>query len=205
MSATVAGVAVPDSAICVAATDLARQLSEPFLFNHVMRTYAFGALAGTAAGASCDLELLYLGCALHDLGLSADADLGDRFEVEGADMASEFLVERGLSEDRVAVVWDAIALHTTVAVPQRKQPEIALVQTGAAIDVGVVPHAGLPSAAVAEVLARWPASARAGAVRACRPVSGCRSGPPVCRAGSGRPRRRPGSARTLRPRVRPGR
>jgi hypothetical protein len=154
--ASVAGVVPPDSDICAAATDLARHLSEPFLFNHVMRTYFFAALAGQAAGARVDSEMLFLGCTLHDLGLTSAAPSDARFEVDGADMASEFLARHGFSDDRIAVVWEAIALHTTAAIPQRKQPEIALVQSGAAIDVGAIPLGILPSDAVAEVLARWP-------------------------------------------------
>ena len=32
----------PDTEICLAAMALARDHSPPFLFNHVMRTFAFG-------------------------------------------------------------------------------------------------------------------------------------------------------------------
>ena len=35
-------IAVPDSRLCQAATAYARAASEPSLFNHVMRTFAFG-------------------------------------------------------------------------------------------------------------------------------------------------------------------
>jgi hypothetical protein len=41
----------PDTEICIAAMELARDHSPPFLFNHVMRTYAFGRDAGAMQGA----------------------------------------------------------------------------------------------------------------------------------------------------------
>ena len=39
----VAGVALPDSKLVRDATDYVRELSAPVVFNHVLRTYVFGA------------------------------------------------------------------------------------------------------------------------------------------------------------------
>ncbi len=153
---SIEGVTIPDSPICQASLDYAKRVSEPYLFNHLMRTYAFGVLAGKQAGASIDLELLFVGALLHDLGLTAEVPVQDRFEVEGADAAKAFLAEQGMDERRIDVVWDAIALHTTMSVPQRKRPEIALVQTGAGIDVGVIPLAAVSADKLEEVLEAWP-------------------------------------------------
>lgn len=152
----VAGAAIPDSELCRAATDYARRVSDPYLFNHVMRTYAFGVIAGRRRPDPYDAELLYVGAVLHDLGLTDAVPVKERFEVDGADAAKAFLAEQGMDERRIDIVWDAIALHTTYAVPQRKQPEIALVQLGAAIDVGVVPLDLVSPDLVAEVLDAWP-------------------------------------------------
>lgn len=135
----IADVRLPDSAICRAAYTLAEEASAPFLFNHVLRTYAFGFHAGTRAGLSFDPELFFLGAVLHDLGLTHAHRGDDRFDIDGADAAAAFLRDRGYDEALIDVVWDAIALHSTPAIPQRKQPEIALVQTGAGIDVGALP------------------------------------------------------------------
>src|SRR5690242_14689529 len=60
---------LPDTAICVAAMDLAREHSPAFLFNHVMRSFAFGHSAGLSQRAKYDVEMLFLGSVLHDLGL----------------------------------------------------------------------------------------------------------------------------------------
>jgi hypothetical protein len=152
----IADIAIPDSELCRATTDYARRVSDPYLFNHVMRTYAFGALAGARHLRPYDTELLYVGCLLHDLGLCDHVPVKDRFEVDGADAAKQFLSEQGMDDRRIDIVWDAIALHTTYAVPQRKQPEIALVQLGAAIDVGVAPLDLILPDALEQILDTWP-------------------------------------------------
>ena len=152
----IAGFRVPDSEICVAATDYARELSEPFLFNHCMRTYGFGALAGQAGSQSFDHEVLYLGAVLHDLGLTEAVPVTNRFEVDGADAAKAFLSERGFDDRKIELIWDAIALHTITGIPQRKVPEIALVQMGAGIDVGAIPREILSADSVDAVLDAWP-------------------------------------------------
>ena len=146
----------PDTSVCIAALELARNHSPPFLFNHVMRTYALGQTAGALQGTPYDEEMLFLGSVLHDLGLVETFIGEDRFEIDGADAASEFLSKQGYSDRKIAVIWDAIALHTTPGVPQRKQPEIALVQLGAGIDVGAIPCSLVTPESVEIILAEYP-------------------------------------------------
>ena len=146
----------PDTEICMAAMELARDHSPPSLFNHIMRTYAFARQAGSLRQAQYDEEMLFLGSMLHDLGL-VEAFIGKgRFEVDGADAAAEFLSKRGYPDKKIAVIWDAIALHAVPEIPQRKQPEIALLQLGAGIDVGVVPRSILTPESVEIILAEYP-------------------------------------------------
>ena len=54
------------------------------------------------------------------------------------------------------VVWDAVALHTSGGIVERKRPEIALVSAGAGADVAGFGVAQLPSEAVAQVIAAFP-------------------------------------------------
>lgn len=146
----------PDTELCVAAMELARDHSPPFLFNHVMRSFAFGRDAGALQGAKYDQEMLFLGSVLHDLGLVEGFIGKDRFEVDGADAAAEFLSRQGYPDKKVAVIWDAIALHTTLGVPQRKQPEVALLQLGAGIDIGAIPRSLVTPESVEVILAEYP-------------------------------------------------
>jgi hypothetical protein len=153
LPAEVAGIRLIDSKIAQEATDLMRATSTPSLFNHSMRTYLFGALLGEDL--SFDYELLYLASVLHDLGLT-EKYAGDRsFEIEGAEAARKFLLERGLSEERTGIVWDGIAMHP-YAMAHYKRPEIALVANGAAADVVGLEISKMAPARKEQVLRAFP-------------------------------------------------
>ena len=111
---------MPDSALCQAANELARRVLEPFLFNHVMRSCVYAECLGRQRKQPYDRELLYVATILHDLGLTSLAPMQERFEVEGADLAKEFLARQGMSEAALELAWDAIALHTTAGIPVSK-------------------------------------------------------------------------------------
>jgi hypothetical protein len=147
--------AIPDSRLCQAATACARAVSEPSLFNHLMRTFGFGCAAAGARGIAFDRELFYIAAVLHDLGLTELSRHEQRFELESADAAKAMLSREGMRDADIELVWEAIALHTTVGVPPRKRPEIALVQLGAAIDVGFV-SLDVVAAELPAILEHWP-------------------------------------------------
>ena len=128
--------AVPDSAIARDATDLIRSIESDLLYYHSLRVYAWGALRGALRGLTYDPELLYVGAMFHDIGLVEGHRSGhDRFEVDGANAAREFLRSHGVTDDALRIVWDAIALHTTRGIPEHKEPEVALVTAGVEYDV----------------------------------------------------------------------
>ncbi|WP_394837613.1 HD domain-containing protein [Pendulispora rubella] len=159
----IAGVRIPDSQLAREATELAHACSEPTIFNHVVRTYVFAELAAQKLDVRHDLEVLYVASVLHDLGLTERFAADERFEVDGADAARTFLLERGVDVARTALIWDAIALHTTVGIADRKEPEVALVHLGTQLDVvGVTVKSSqmhvrdLPSEALEEILTVLP-------------------------------------------------
>jgi hypothetical protein len=135
MHREVAGIRMPDTKLAIEATELVYQASSRSLFNHVVRTYLFGELFGRAAEVHYDSEALYLASIMHDLGLTKAFQGCERFEVDGADAARKFLEGRGLSEQTIWLIWDAIALHTSVGIAHRKQPEVALVHLATGTDV----------------------------------------------------------------------
>ena len=130
-----AGIKVPDTALVRDAIDLSRGLLEPFLFNHVMRSWLFGILLSEAAEVKPDAELLAVAAILHDLGLTERYTAENRFEVDGANAAREFMRNRGISAQQAQVVWDAIALHTTPTLALHKEPEVVMTHSGIAVDV----------------------------------------------------------------------
>ncbi|MBG0822632.1 HD domain-containing protein [Planomonospora sp. ID91781] len=130
----------PRTDLALNAMRFARGIEDPAIFNHSMRTYLYGRFIGEEQGLrpgrDYDDELLFLGCVLHDVGLSDEGNGGRRFELDGADLAAGFLREQGVASDRVEVVWDAVALHLCYDIALRKRPEIALVTAGAGFDLG---------------------------------------------------------------------
>jgi HD superfamily phosphodiesterase len=136
MSLTIDGISIPDSKLAREITEFVRDTESPLLFHHSSRVYYFGALAGKQRGLKFDPELLYAGAMFHDMGLTHQhSSAHDRFEVDGANAASDFLRQRGISEHDVETVWTAIALHTTPGIPQYMRPVIALVTAGVEMDV----------------------------------------------------------------------
>jgi HD domain len=147
---------IPDSEICKKATQLTVEVSPSFLCNHCLRTFLFGDFLGKRDGLKCDRELLYLGAVMHDLGLTARFAGEQRFEVDGADAAKAFVLEHGLSDEKAEIVWDAIALHTSLGIAEHKQPEIALVCLGASADALGIRIAEISPEIVEQVLEAYP-------------------------------------------------
>ena len=147
---------LPDTELCTAAVEYARTVSDPFLFHHVMRSALLADSIGRRSGMTFDREVLCVSAVLHDLGLTKLAAVQMRFEIEGADLAKDFLARKGMSERHLEIVWDAIALHTTAEIPSRKCSEVALCQAGIAADLGIAPPEAISDAGLDEVLAAYP-------------------------------------------------
>jgi len=130
-----AGVNVVDTPLVHDAMELTRNLSEPYLYNHVMRSWLFAVLIAAGAKPAPDPELLAVSAILHDLGLTDRYSAEERFEVDGANAARSFLKERGIPAHQLQLVWDAIALHTTRSIALHKEPEVAMTHAGIFVDV----------------------------------------------------------------------
>jgi Catalase/Catalase-related immune-responsive/HD domain len=133
---SIAGVTIPDSALAREITELVKDTESPLLFDHSSRVYYWGALTGQRRGLRFDPELLYAGAMFHDMGLTPKhASAHQRFEVDGANVARDFLRTHNIAEQDIETVWTAIALHTTPGIPQHMHPLIALVTAGVEMDV----------------------------------------------------------------------
>src|SRR5271165_6293186 len=131
MERTIAGVKIPDSKMTRVLTQLIRDTESDLLFHHSPRVYLFGALTGLRKRLKFDPELLYVGAMFHDIGLTERFHHSkNRFEVDGANSARDFMRSYGISESWIQLVWDAIALYTTPGIPEHKRPEVALVTAG---------------------------------------------------------------------------
>ena len=157
----VAGVAIPDSILAREVTELVRDTEPALLFHHSSRVYYWGALTGKRRGLRFDPELLYAGAMFHDMGLTpVHASAHERFEVDGANAARDFLRSRRIAERDIETVWTAIALHTTPGIPQHMHPVIALVTAGVEIDVLGIAFSDFTDAEREAVLRAHPRPAR---------------------------------------------
>ncbi|GBG36543.1 HD domain-containing protein [Mycobacterium montefiorense] len=132
--------ALADTAVAQAAIRLAQSTESPSVFNHSVRSYLFGELIAAREGmrprADYDGDTLFLGCVLHDLGAGSAALGKQRFEVEGADLAAALLTEHGCERALVDGVWEAIALHTSMGIADRRGALCHLVRSGVGADFG---------------------------------------------------------------------
>jgi len=130
-----AGIRIPDSKLAREITELVQDTESPLLFHHSSRVYYWGALAGKRRGLRFDPELLYAGAMFHDMGLTHQHSTQERFEIDSANAARDFLRSRGVHQQDLETVWTAIALHTTPGIPQNMHPVVALVTAGVEMDV----------------------------------------------------------------------
>src|SRR6201994_377969 len=148
---------IPDSLLAKEATDILRQHSTDLLVNHSIRVYLFAAEQGRQRKLRFDCELLYVAAAFHDLGLIKKfSSTDERFEVDGANAARQFLTVHNIPEVQVQTVWEAIALHTTPGIPKHMRPEIALLNSGVLLDVVGLGFEQFPVEVREEIVARYP-------------------------------------------------
>jgi len=157
MAEVIAGVEIPQTAAAVEATRAIRGMTSQLIFDHSRRVFLFGAIHARARGLEADPDLLYLAALFHDTGLATPfSDKEQRFEVDGADHARRFLLDRGFPAGSADTVWSAIALHTTPGIPERLGPEIAATNRGVLTDVVGLGLEDLDPAQVEEVIAAHP-------------------------------------------------
>ncbi|KAI1172067.1 hypothetical protein F4777DRAFT_563036 [Nemania sp. FL0916] len=110
---------------------------QPYLYNHVMRSWLWGVAAFNAnhtLKAQIDLEAHAVGTLLHDLGWDMRPDSPwvtkqHRFEVDGGVGAMKFIADhpcekRQWDETRIGWVYDAIALQAISDIPDFKSIQV---------------------------------------------------------------------------------
>ncbi|GIF53464.1 HD domain-containing protein [Asanoa ferruginea] len=153
MSEVIAGFEIPETE----ATGFIEESTSPLIYHHSRRVFLFGLIHAQRLSLKPDPELLYVAALFHDLGLMTPfSEAEQRFEVDGADHARKFLLDRGFSPAAAETVWEAVALHTTPGIPGRMAPEVALTQLGVVTDVLGLGLDGIDRDQVAEILAAHP-------------------------------------------------
>jgi HD domain len=150
-----AGITVMDTPLITRAMDYARIHSEPYLFNHAVRSWLFAVRLSQLEGVPHDAEVVAVGTLLHDLGLTESFNGPKRFEIEGADAARAFAREQGLDERQVQLIWDSVALNSTPSIGLYKEAEVALCTGGIGVEFGFQ-YDRIPPAEMNSVLAAFP-------------------------------------------------
>src|SRR4051812_45082616 len=156
-ASSTSAVIIPDSLLANEATEILREYSTDLLFNHSLRVYLFAAEQGRQQKLRFDEELLYIAAAFHDLGLIKKfSSQNERFEVDSANAARQFLAAHNIPEEQIQTVWQAIALHTTPGITQHMRPEVALLYTGVGLDVLGRGFDQFPAELREEIVAKYP-------------------------------------------------
>jgi hypothetical protein len=155
-SRLLAGVWVPDSPVISAAIEYAREHSEPYLFNHVMRSWLFAEVIAQKDSVAHDGEVLALTTLLHDLGLSPEFDGPLRFEVQTANAARSFAQRGGLDARRAQLVWDGAALNSTPSIALYKETEVRLSTLGIGLDWGGFGYESLTPEPIGAIVDAFP-------------------------------------------------
>src|SRR3989441_5556710 len=136
---------LPTGALADASLAIARSSVSRSIVDHSIRSFLFARLLADDAGclndADYDEDLLFAATVMHDLGLGEHATGEARFEVEGADLAAAVLRKYGVNEADVDRVWEAIALHSSVGIAQRRGLLTYLTHKGVFIDAGRITDA----------------------------------------------------------------
>jgi len=151
-----AGVTVPDSSLIDRAIQYARQKCEPYLFNHVMRSWLFAVRFGQRRGVAHDAEVVAVGTLLHDITLNEAFAGPRRFEVEAADLVMSFATDAGVDQRRARLIWDCVALNSTPSIALYKEPEVALCTAGIALDAVGLQYDQIPVNEIEAIVAEFP-------------------------------------------------
>jgi HD domain len=152
---------VPHTPLARAVRDFATSAYPKFLADHCQRSYELAVLIAAAGRVAVDLDVLYAGVLLHDLGLTSRFHSSSaRFEVASADAARSFVREHGLSPQRAEDVWDVVVLHGTGGIAAYKSVETLTAADGIGRDVTGLDLDEFPKDVVDRIMATRPGFAK---------------------------------------------
>jgi len=134
----------------------ARTVSEPYLFNHAVRSWLFAVRIAEQQGTHYDEEVVAVSSLLHDVGLTKAHEGERRFEVEGADVARSLARENGVGDRRAQLIWYCVALNATLSLSPFAEPEVGICTIGAGVDFAGFLSERIPKGEMASILTAFP-------------------------------------------------
>lgn len=132
--------ALPVGPVPDASLSITRRSESAPIAEHSLRSFLYARIRAAHEGSVRDAayreDLLFAACVMHDLGLGALAPGHARFEVEGADLAAALLTEHGVPAADVDQVWEAVALHSSHGIAERRGLLTYLTYRGVFMDTG---------------------------------------------------------------------
>ncbi len=132
--------ALPTGPLPEASLAITRKSESTPIADHSIRSFLYARILAAHEGSVRDAayreDLLFAACVMHDLGLGTLAPGRSRFEVEGADLAATLLTEHGVTAADVDRVWEAIALHSSHGIADRRGLLTYLTYKGVFMDAG---------------------------------------------------------------------
>ena len=132
---SIGGIRVPQDDVAAATWHWAHRSLPEYLLGHSVRAYCWGAAIAQGEGWAFDQQVLWTASLMHDFGLTRISRNTMCFEVEGAEIARNFLERAGMdppAADRAAI---AIILHMRAGVTLADGVEAVLLDRATSVDV----------------------------------------------------------------------
>ena len=132
---SIGGISVPQDDVAAVTWRWAQRSLPQYLLGHSVRAYCWGAAIAAGEGWTFDEQILWTASLMHDFGLTRIARNTMCFEVEGAEIARDFLERAGMdppAADRAAI---AIILHMRASVTLADGVESVLLDQATGLDV----------------------------------------------------------------------
>lgn len=131
-----AGIGLPRRRFARCAADIARASLPSVVVRHAYRVYVFASLEARRLEIPITSDLLFVSAQFANMGLSSSfAHSMQRYELDSADAAKEYLENEGVRHVHSAAVWDAISLHTTPGITERLHGLTRLLAYGVRADL----------------------------------------------------------------------
>ncbi|HEY7937684.1 MAG TPA: HD domain-containing protein [Candidatus Limnocylindrales bacterium] len=131
----IAGIAVPQDDVSAATWHWAQRSLPDYLLGHSVRAFCWGDAIATVEGWTYDRQVLWTASLMHDFGLTRIARNTMCFEVEGAEIAREFLERAGMDPEAADLAAIAIILHMRAGVTLADGVESVLLDRATGLDV----------------------------------------------------------------------